>query len=145
MRRYLLKIIRGSEDEVEYQGWADVLYNEADPVTVAIEMAGDRRREELVGYRVRKLCRAIGLGRRTDEEPALLECPVGWTADLNGHLFRFLAHGNLVALRFSQGNCIRRRRERDALGFEHDDEEVIGLIGHGRCDCGNCQTDGDEG
>jgi hypothetical protein len=32
--------------------WGDVLYNEADPITLVIELAADRRHEVLAGYRV---------------------------------------------------------------------------------------------
>ncbi|AEV73988.1 hypothetical protein MycrhN_3468 [Mycolicibacterium rhodesiae NBB3] len=48
---FFFKIIRGSEGDEEYQTWADVLYDETDPVTVVVAMAGDRRREVLDAYR----------------------------------------------------------------------------------------------
>lgn len=49
---FFSKLIRGTEDDAEYQAWGDVLYAEDDPVSVVIALAGDRRREVLAGYRV---------------------------------------------------------------------------------------------
>lgn len=48
---FFFKIIRGSEDDSEYQFWADVLYREDDPITAVIELAGARRREVMAGHR----------------------------------------------------------------------------------------------
>lgn len=47
---FFFKIIRGAEDETEYQRWADVLYDETDPVSVVIDLASDRRREVLAAF-----------------------------------------------------------------------------------------------
>jgi hypothetical protein len=49
---FFFKVIRGTDDDAEYDQWGAMLYAETDPITVVIELAGNRRREVLATYGV---------------------------------------------------------------------------------------------
>lgn len=75
------------------------------------------------------LRRTVRLGGGTDEEPALVQAPVGRFADLDRDLFGLLPGGHVVTYRVGEGDCVLGCRERDSLFFEHRDEDVVGLVG----------------
>lgn len=47
---FFFKLIRGTDEDAEWELWGETLYDQSDPITVVIELAGDKRREILLSY-----------------------------------------------------------------------------------------------
>ncbi len=47
---FFFKLIRGTDEDAEWELWGETLYDQSDPIAAVIEHAGDKRREILLSH-----------------------------------------------------------------------------------------------